>query len=1826
MKTIPQFPTKRFLAIALLAGAPFFAWMFTARSEPAPFFNIHAIVTTLEDANDVNPGDGVCDIDAGAIGPQCTLRAAIQEANALFGDSTISFNPGLTGVVSLNTPLPDINANVGVFGPGGNAITIERSNSVGTPDFRLFTILSGRVVTISGVTLRNGRAGSEGGAISNRGTLTVARSFLTNNSADFGGAIFTQSHLTIIDSTIADNALSGAIFMSGGIGKFLNSTISGNASTLAGAGISFTGFSSGTIVNCTIVGNRSDFLGTSGTKGGGIAKGSVNFVELRNTIVAGNSRNAGAIPDDILGTVSTASTSNLIGIGGSGGITDGVNNNQVGVEDPRLGALADNGGPTKTHRLLPGSPAVDGGNICVLFDGCFPTVGISLTNDQRGAGFPRMVNGDFDETPRVDIGAYEAQSVLQGPAFVVTNTNDSGAGSLRQAISDASVNGGGNVITFQEGLSGAITLTTPLPELDFSVIIDGPGADKLKVQRSNAGGTLQFRIFTITLGHTVRISGLTIANGVADGATVLSGSGGGIFSEGALFIDGCVIADNRAGSGGGIATNASLTLLNSTVDNNAATFSGGGIEINSAFGGTGLRIDGSTISNNVSGDQGGGIFSSGAPPGVVTNTTISTNTAVKGGGMFSLDDLALRNVTITANHASIRGGGIGLHFNSIGFSNTIIAGNTSLLGPDGHSEVLGATFISADYNLISNITGMLITGAVAHNLHNVNPRLGPLANNGGPTKTHELLDGSPAIDAGNTTLTTDQRGLSRKVDHPSAPNVFGGDLSDIGAFEARPLEVNTISDADDGACTLPGTGNGCTLREAINAANNTPGTQTITFAPSLTTGGPSTITLLTELPQLSSDMTIAGPGAELLSVRRSSAAGTPEFRIFQVNTFRSVTISGLTIANGRLAGFGGGGVANFGELTLSNCNLYGNSAGTIGINGTGGGVYSEGSALTLINCKVGGLGPGQGNTAGASGGGVFNSRGTLLMRGGAVVGNTGDGIASGSATTIDGVTITNNIETGNGGGGLLLLGGEIKIINSLIANNTANGGSGGGIRNAATANTTIINSTFSGNSSVIDGGGIYNFNASLTLINVTITNNRADSNNDALNGEDGGGLDVAGGLVVLHNTIIAGNFLRAAANDLADGVSAASSFNVIGVCSSCGLSNGVNNNQVGVADAGLVALANNGGLTLTHALLPASPALDRGNNVFVEQPVLNGPPFYDQRGVPFSRVVDGPDGDTTPTVDVGAFEQQGAVSRIQDTKTSEDIPVTIAFDVGERSLINSITVTSSNDTLVPNDATHLSLAAFGSTELLTINPAADRSGTTNITVNINRTANSESRTFNLTVNSVNDAPTFTPGLSQNHDEDAGAFSFPYASNISAGAPDESGQILSFQITGNTNPALFMTPPQITNESGTIHYQLRPDANGIALLTVVLKDNGGTANGGKDTSVAQTFIITVNAINDAPRTRASPFTQNVNENGPLTFSNANGNPLAVLDVDLGNAPLQVTLNATNGLFTLNGTSGLSFTVGNGQANTTMTFTGSLASINAALEGSRFTPNAGYDGPAQLQIVSNDGGASGFGGPLTDNKTVFINVLNGGALQFQNSSHTVSEGMSQATITVARVGGTAGAASVTYSTSGSTATGGGVCGAGIDYVDTTGTLSWAAGDATAKTFTITVCDDSLDEPDEVLNIALSAAQGSGQVGSPGTATLTLLNDDAPVLLTEENTDHAIALDSVFPTRDPFSLTTPHNFSNDHRRRVSLFVWRLGLLPADNASNVTVVAEDSAGSSYPLTVEFVGAVPNLPGVTHVTVILPDNVIGAPRDLWLKVKLRGPGSNRAFIRIAAP
>lgn len=122
--------------------------------------------------------------------------------------------------------------------------------------------------------------------------------------------------------------------------------------------------------------------------------------------------------------------------------------------------------------------------------------------------------------------------------------------------------------------------------------------------------------------------------------------------------------------------------------------------------------------------------------------------------------------------------------------------------------------------------------------------------------------------------------------------------------------------------------------------------------------------------------------------------------------------------------------------------------------------------------------------------------------------------------------------------------------------------------------------------------------------------------------------------------------------------------------------------------------------------------------------------------------------------------------------------------------------------------------------------------------------------------------------------------------------------------------------------------------------------------------------------------------------------------------------------------------------------------------------------------------------------------------------------------------------------------------------------------------------------------------------------------------PILQTEENTDHAIAFDSVTMFRDPFPLTNILNFSSDNHTRVMLFAVNLDLLPGENSSAVTARAEDSQLNLYPLTVEYVGAVPDINWLTQVVVKLPDN-LPAGQDVLVSITLHGQTSNKARLRI---
>jgi hypothetical protein len=358
-------------------------------------------------------------------------------------------------------------------------------------------------------------------------------------------------------------------------------------------------------------------------------------------------------------------------------------------------------------------------------------------------------------------------------------------------------------------------------------------------------------------------------------------------------------------------------------------------------------------------------------------------------------------------------------------------------------------------------------------------------------------------------------------------------------------------------------------------------------------------------------------------------------------------------------------------------------------------------------------------------------------------------IASGTSLDSGNITIANCTISGNrtgdgsgfagqaGRGGGLSNGssGNLTIVATTISGNqTGNGinggeaGIGAGLSNTAT--TKIINSTISGNTigatGSASGAGIWNA-TNLFLTNTTVAFNT---------GGNFGGAGIhqfnTSSSVTLRNTIIAKNVYTGQANspDLS-GPTAYNSqgHNLIGNGDFVTGFSGANGDQVGTTAAPLnpqlASLANNGGVTLTHALLANSPALDAGDNCVAQAAHCgdaNIPQLTtDQRGSGFNRLVDGPDVDTTATVDIGAYETPPALANLPDTSTNEDTPLAVPFDGGDLSTISSVVATSDNPSLIPNDAAHLSAAIVGANVVVSITPATNLSGSANITVTVNRT-------------------------------------------------------------------------------------------------------------------------------------------------------------------------------------------------------------------------------------------------------------------------------------------------------------------------------------------------------------------------------------------------------------------------------------------------------------------------------------------------------------------------
>ncbi|WP_290689202.1 Ig-like domain-containing protein [Aquabacterium sp.] len=251
-----------------------------------------------------------------------------------------------------------------------------------------------------------------------------------------------------------------------------------------------------------------------------------------------------------------------------------------------------------------------------------------------------------------------------------------------------------------------------------------------------------------------------------------------------------------------------------------------------------------------------------------------------------------------------------------------------------------------------------------------------------------------------------------------------------------------------------------------------------------------------------------------------------------------------------------------------------------------------------------------------------------------------------------------------------------------------------------------------------------------------------------------------------------------------------------------------------------------------------------------------------------------------------------------------------------------------------------------------------------------------------------------------------------------------------------------------------------------------------------------MAITVNAVNDAP-VNTVPAAQSVNEDGTLTFSSGNSNLVSISDLDAGSSNMQVTLTVTNGTLTLSGTTGLSFTTGDGTADTTMTFTGTVSAINTALAGMGYSPTANYNGAASLTILTSDLGNTGSGGTLTDTDVVSItvNAVNDAPINSVPTAQTTNEDTNLTfssgngnLISVSDVDAGSSNMQVTISVSNGTLTLSGLTG-----------LSFTSGDGTADatmTFTGTA---------SAINTALAGLVYSPTANYNGSDMLTILTSD-------------------------------------------------------------------------------------------------------------------------------
>ena len=764
------------------------------------------------------------------------------------------------------------NGGNGGFGGGGGA-------SGGTGDITTSDGGNGGFGGGGGADPGSGDNPGTGGPFGGKANTTTG-----GGGAGLGGAIFNDSGtLSVLNCTFFGNSAYGGAGFDNGDGQG-NAIFSRNGTTnLTHITVSDSSDPNGTgIVDLAIIGD-----------------GATANLTLLNSILANNK--AGS-PNGQLFTVNGGSVAqnnnggNLIETSASSGAINGV----AITNNPHLAALTLNQpGLTPTMAITTTSSAYATANGAR-----------ALPTDQRGVGRKSLA----------DIGAYENNDFTQaGPTLTVNTTSDHTPDvcsavdcTLREALLRANQLNGANTIVFANNVTGTITLGATLGPLSItdSTSVVGPGARLLAVSGS-AGGAV-FRVFNITAGVST-ISGLTIRDGSQVGGANTSAGGAGVFnaantfltfSNCAFLLNSAHAGDSNTASGTGATAQGGAILNGGTLTLNRCTFSD-----NSAVAGRGGDTSGAMNANVRGGQggdaQGGAVFNGTGATLTINASTFSGNGATAGAGgnaaggtgvfggnggsatgaIFNMGTMTVTAATLTSNTGLGGAGGTGSNRFNGGSSGT---GNGALSAVSGTSTIqntisannsgnhgggidVNGTFTSQGYNLIgigdsgtgfSNTSDQVGTAATP-----IDAKLGLLQDNGGPTNTHALLAGSPALDRGKAFgLSTDQRGFSRTS---GTANVSGGDGTDIGAYELQAPPPTPTPTPTPGATptptATPGSLANISTRLQVGTGNN------VLFAGFIIQGSGSKTVL------------IRSAGPSLTSFGVPGALGNPQLELHDAN-------------------------------------------------------------------------------------------------------------------------------------------------------------------------------------------------------------------------------------------------------------------------------------------------------------------------------------------------------------------------------------------------------------------------------------------------------------------------------------------------------------------------------------------------------------------------------------------------------------------------------------------------------------------------------------------------------------------------------------------------------------------------------------------------------------------------------------------------------------------------------------------------------------------------------------------------------------------------------